>query len=100
MLKRFVIALTIFCFLIPSTVCAEFASQFKKDSADSADLSENAPKNSKVDKDGNVMENNVNTNQKVMENNVNTNQKVMENNVNRNQKVMENNVNKNQKVME
>ena len=91
MLKRVTVILAVICFFLPSLVCAEFAPQFQESSKDKTDLSTNAPKQSLVNKDEGVMENNVNKNKNVMEGNVNKNKNVMENNVNNKQNVMESN---------
>ena len=75
MFKRFLIILTVVCFLIPSIAGAEFAPQFKESSKGKADLSKSAPTHGKVYKSKNAMEKtarhkSVSKNKQVMERNM------------------------------
>lgn len=82
MFKKIVIVIAIFCFFIPSVICAEMAPQFNKSSTDKTDLSKNAPQSSKLNQNKNVMESNAPLkNKNVMESNAPLkNKNVMENN--------------------
>lgn len=94
MFKKILIVVAIFCFFVPSVVCAEMAPQFNKNSTDKADLSKNAPQSSKINRNKNVMESNAaHKNKNVMESNTAIkNKNVMESNAPlKNKNVMEHN---------